>query len=220
MTIVCGEEALGRRLKRILPFLIPTRLDNHAENYEKQPLCTRTVSSMSKSQQKEGVLESRVWGHQFRFHVKWKEKKNHFKVCILIYSGSRSFFLAGLLIHSCSRVHQVSSEKLPYWLCNVFMFFPASRLLGMHPSCIFILWAVLMLKLSCVLSFLPTFSLYFWYIGCFLLHSVERDTAQCFGWSPGLLVEWRSGFHAYFWHKHAWLWTSIFPYARSQDFQS
>ena len=60
------------------------------------------VSSLYRSQQEEGVLESKVGGLQFRFHVKWKEK-NHLKICILIYSGSRSFSCAGLLIHSCSR---------------------------------------------------------------------------------------------------------------------
>lgn len=100
MAIVCGEEALGYRLIRTSPFLIPTRLDNHEENYEKQgpPIL---VSSLYRSQQEEGVLESKVRGHQFRLHVKWKEK-DHLKICILIYSGSGSFSCAGLLIHSCN----------------------------------------------------------------------------------------------------------------------
>ena len=57
MTIVCGKEALGRRLIRTLPFLIPTRTVKNSLCVQGQCILVLTIY---KSQQEERVLEPKV----------------------------------------------------------------------------------------------------------------------------------------------------------------
>lgn len=154
------------------------------------------LSSMDRSQQ-EGVLESKVWGHQFWFHVKWKEKKNHLKICILIHSGSRIFSCAGVLIHSCStELMKLVPRKLPYWLHNLFMFFSLVGLLVTH------LYSVSRTDIEaqlCAVICPILFSL-------LLVRGLFSPPFHGERHSPVLWVEpsaagrTRACFHAYFWH--------------------